>query len=99
LTPGRPALRAPEGRKFEHENRSIARLIQRLFNTDPLANPWLQVSISPLHRTGVVLHAVSDSRKPMDLRSWPGANHSDAQWHREDLQRRRGCKDAVLCRE
>jgi hypothetical protein len=49
--------------------------------------------------TRVVLHAVSDFRKPLDLRSWRGANHSDARWHREGLQRRRGCKDAVLCRE
>ena len=33
----------------------------------------------------------------MDLSSWLGANHSDAEWHREDLQRRQGGKDAVLC--
>ena len=33
----------------------------------------------------------------MNLSSWLGANHSDAEWHREDLQRRQGGKDAVLC--
>jgi hypothetical protein len=33
----------------------------------------------------------------MDLAVWRGANHSDAQWHREDLQRRQAAKDAVLC--
>jgi hypothetical protein len=47
----------------------------------------------------VVSHAVSDLRKPLDLRSWRGANHSDDRWHRADLQRRRGCKDAIFCRE
>jgi hypothetical protein len=46
----------------------------------------------------VVLHAGRDLRKPMDLRPWLGANRSDARWHREDLQRRHGGKDAVLCR-
>jgi len=28
---------------------------------------------------------------------WLGANHSDAQWHREDLQQRQAAKGAVLC--
>jgi hypothetical protein len=36
-------------------------------------------------------------RKPMDLSSWLGANRSDTKWYREDLQRRQGGKDAVLC--
>jgi len=40
---------------------------------------------------------VQHLRKPMDLSSWLGANRSDAQWHREDLQRRQGGKGAVLC--
>ena len=44
-----------------------------------------------------VFHAVQHLRRPMDLPSWLGANHSDAQWHRADLQRRQGGKDAVLC--
>jgi hypothetical protein len=44
------------------------------------------------------LHADCDLRKPMDSRSWLGANHSDASWHRADLQRRHGREDAVLCR-
>ena len=43
------------------------------------------------------LDAVQHLRKPMDSPSWPGPNHSDAQWHRQDLQRRRGGDDAVLC--
>jgi hypothetical protein len=46
--------------------------------------------------TGVVLHAMRDSRKPMDLRLWLGASRSDARRHREDLQRRHGHKDAVF---
>jgi hypothetical protein len=33
----------------------------------------------------------------MDLVVWVGANHSDARWHREDLQRRQAAKGAVLC--
>ena len=33
----------------------------------------------------------------MDWVVWLDANHSDALWHREDLQRRQGNKDAVLC--
>jgi len=33
----------------------------------------------------------------MDFFVWLGANHSDALWHREDLQRRQAEKDAVLC--
>jgi hypothetical protein len=33
----------------------------------------------------------------MALPFWLGANHNDALWHREDLQRRQGGKDAVLC--
>ena len=47
----------------------------------------------------VVLHAVRHLIKPMDLGLWLGANHSDTQWYREDLQRRHGVKDAVLCAE
>ena len=43
------------------------------------------------------LDAVQHLRKPMDSPSWPGPNLSDAQWHRQDLQRRRGGDDAVLC--
>ena len=35
--------------------------------------------------------------KAPDLWYWLGANHSDTQWYREDLQRRQGGKDAVLC--
>jgi len=46
-----------------------------------------------------VFDAVSSLRKPMDLSLWLGANHSHAQWHGEDLQRRHGGKDAVLCCE
>jgi hypothetical protein len=46
---------------------------------------------------GAVFDAVQHLRKPMDLSYWLGANHSDAQWHREDLQQRQGGKDAVLC--
>jgi len=33
----------------------------------------------------------------MDLSSWLRANHSDASWHREDLQRRQGSKGAAVC--
>ncbi len=47
----------------------------------------------------VVLHTVRHLRKPMDLGLWPGANRSDTEWYREDLQRRHGAKDAVLCAE
>ncbi|MDP3085647.1 MAG: LysR family transcriptional regulator [Rubrivivax sp.] len=47
----------------------------------------------------VVLHAVRHLRKPMDLVLWLGANRSDTPWYREDLQRRHGAKDAVLCAE
>jgi hypothetical protein len=46
--------------------------------------------------TSVVLHAVRDLRKPMDLRLWLGASRNDAQRHREDLQRRHGRKDAAF---
>jgi hypothetical protein len=35
----------------------------------------------------------------MDLALWLGANRSDTAWYREDLQRRHGAKDAVLCAE
>ncbi len=42
-------------------------------------------------------HSCAALKKPMDLSSWLGANRSDAQWHREDLQRRQGGKGAVLC--
>jgi hypothetical protein len=34
----------------------------------------------------------------MDSRPFLGANRIDAVWHREDLQRRPGREDAVLCR-
>ncbi len=52
-----------------------------------------------LHDAGasVVLHAVRHLRKPMDLGLWLGANRRDTEWYREDLQRRHGAKDAVLC--
>jgi hypothetical protein len=43
-----------------------------------------------------VLDAVQHQQKPMGLSSWLGENHSDAQWHREDVQRRQGGKDAGL---
>ncbi|MFO1333169.1 MAG: hypothetical protein U1E95_12045 [Rubrivivax sp.] len=46
--------------------------------------------------TSAVFHSVQHLRKPMDLSFWLGANRSDAQWHREDLQRRQGGKGAVL---
>jgi hypothetical protein len=39
--------------------------------------------------------AVWNLRKRMDLDVWRGANHSHAQWHGEDLQRRKAAKDAV----
>jgi hypothetical protein len=45
--------------------------------------------------SSAVFDAVQHLKKPMDLSSWLGANHSDAQWHREDLQRRQGDEDAV----
>jgi len=35
----------------------------------------------------------------MHLAFWQGANHSDTQRYREDLQRRHGGKGAVLCTE
>ncbi len=35
----------------------------------------------------------------MDLGLWLGANRSDTLWYREDLQRRHGVKEAVLCVE
>ncbi|HMO48743.1 MAG TPA: signal peptidase I [Rubrivivax sp.] len=48
-------------------------------------------------RAGAVFHAVRHLRKPMDLSSWLGANRSDTRRYHEDLQRRQGGKDAVLC--
>ena len=50
-------------------------------------------------QASAVFDAVSDLRKPMDLPLWRGENRSHAQWHGEDLQRRHGGKDAVLCCE
>ena len=47
--------------------------------------------------TSVVLHAMRHLINPMDLSSWLGANRSDTSLYREDLQRRQGGKDAVLC--
>ena len=44
-----------------------------------------------------VFHAVRHLRKPMNLSSWLGANRSDTRRYHEDLQRRQGGKDAVLC--
>jgi hypothetical protein len=44
-----------------------------------------------------VFHAVQHLRNPMDLLLWSGANHGDAQWHREDLQGHQGSKNAVSC--
>jgi hypothetical protein len=44
-----------------------------------------------------VFDARRNLRKPMDLVVWLDANHSDARWHREDLQRRQAAKGAVLC--
>jgi predicted nucleic acid-binding Zn-ribbon protein len=44
-----------------------------------------------------VIDAVRHLRKPMDLLSWLGANRSDTRRYREDLQRRQGSRDAVLC--
>jgi len=35
--------------------------------------------------------------KSMRFGSWQGANRSDAEWHREDLQRRHGPKGAISC--
>jgi len=32
----------------------------------------------------------------MDFWFWRGANHSDTEWYREDLQRGQGRKDAFL---
>ena len=49
--------------------------------------------------SSAVLHAVRHLRKPMDLGLWLGANRSDTEWGCEDLQRRHGAKDAVLCAE
>ena len=49
--------------------------------------------------TSVVLHAVRHLIKLMHLASWQGANHSDTQWYREDLQRHHGGKGEVLCAE
>jgi hypothetical protein len=33
----------------------------------------------------------------MDSARWQGANHSDASWHGEDLQRRHRVEDALSC--
>ena len=48
-------------------------------------------------QASAVFHAVRNLRKPMDLFGWLGANRSDAEWHREDLQRRQADKDVALC--
>ena len=37
--------------------------------------------------------------KAMDSVRGQGANHSDAQWHREDLQRSHRVEDALSCFE
>jgi hypothetical protein len=47
--------------------------------------------------SSAAVRAVRHLMKPMDLTAWPGANHSDAQRHREDLQRRQGGKGTVSC--
>jgi len=36
--------------------------------------------------------------KSMDLFARQGANRSDTQWYREDLQRRMADKDAISCK-
>jgi hypothetical protein len=38
-------------------------------------------------------------KKVMDSARGQGANHSDASWHREDLQRRHRVEDALSCFE
>jgi hypothetical protein len=38
-------------------------------------------------------------KKAMHSRREQGANHSDASWHREDLQRRYRCEGALSCFE
>ena len=59
-----------------------------------LAVPMRVVEVDGFSASAV-FDAVWNLRKPMDLAAWLGANHSDARWHREDLQRRQAGKDAV----
>jgi len=43
-------------------------------------------------------HQKVDVMKSMDLFARQGANRSDTQWYREDLQRRMADKDAISCK-
>lgn len=59
--------------------------------------PEAEEQVTEAATASAVFDAMRDSREPMDLSSWRGANRSDTGWYREDLQRRQGGKDAVLC--
>jgi hypothetical protein len=49
------------------------------------------------HGSSTAFHQNVDEMKSMDSFARLGENHSDASWHRADLQRRMADEDAISC--